>query len=59
MKNDTEGQYESIKIALKKLGFEVENINKEGKKTIIIVSQSDTSIKTDVPSKKEIAIFNT
>lgn len=53
MKNDPEGQCESIKKALKKLGFKVEKIRKEGKKTIITVFQSDTGKKIVVPYKKQ------
>ena len=51
MKNDVEKQYESIEKALKKVGFIMENIQKKGKKTVITISQADTSIKKSVQSE--------
>jgi len=52
MENCSRGQYESIKKALKRVGFKVGEVVKQGKKTVITVFRYEASEKVVMETEK-------
>ena len=53
MENFNRGHYESIKKALKRVGFKVDEIAKQGKKTVITVFRCETRENVTTSSEKK------